>query len=670
MSDIDIKFLHKNAFSMLRTSEIKEKEYKVKDFNGDSKSFGKMGSFKLDLVDSDLNKKGFALCFFNEDGAIPDEIISDGFSGSAVYRERKSYKNESCAILVSNGSNSNTKALVSDSFEVIIRALNIGYAGNILYIPKGLGAKLVLPVLASTVDLVLEDKGLYRSYVQHECSKRACSPQSFINSGEEALKDFHDYLDKIFPGLNYDFRFAEYNKDGLVKKVLPVFDNFERILKKNDIAISYNEMTRNVEIDFLKMASSDLKSNGYLDDNSYAAKVNDIVSICLKSKMERDSVRELIQRASYSNTFHPVRTWIETKNWDGVDRISELLNTVKVSQKEAHLKPILIQKWLVSAVAGLYEEGGVSAEGTLIFKGRQALGKTSWIKSLVPQQIKSAFKEGALLDPNNKDLVHQSLNKWIVELGEIDSTLNRSDISALKAFLPKSHDEYRRPYAKEEISFSRRTVFFGSVNKTDILSDSTGNRRFWVLGAEEIDFNHGIDIQQLWAQVKCLYDAGSQWHLTLEEKKLLDLNNQDYMQSQSVDDLFFHTFYEETGELRNLKIVVKGKEVSAYDGVLSVHHILEAMGIKSDDKRKQGEIRTLLRDNLKAEEGRKAGYRGFILPVKINASGEALIEDTPEENTSFRDMQASSIIYEDLKIPHVSANRVLNRDSEGYRYNA
>src|SRR5207253_10045303 len=77
-----------------------------------------------------------------------------------------------------------------------------------------------------------------------------------------------------------------------------------------------------------------------------------------------------------------------------------------------------------------------------------------------------------------------------------------------KAFLSQQLDKMRLPYAYADSSFQRRTSFFGSVNEDTFLADPTGNSRFWVLPVTNVNHEHDIDMQQLWAQVLTLWDGG------------------------------------------------------------------------------------------------------------------------------------------------------------------
>ena len=70
--------------------------------------------------------------------------------------------------------------------------------------------------------------------------------------------------------------------------------------------------------------------------------------------------------------------------------------------------------------------------------------------------------------------------------------------------------------------------FFASVNDTNFLNDITGNSRWWTIPVQSINHQHGLDMQQVFAQIKenC-YDKGEQWWLTNEEEAQLTVLNKD-----------------------------------------------------------------------------------------------------------------------------------------------
>lgn len=65
-------------------------------------------------------------------------------------------------------------------------------------------------------------------------------------------------------------------------------------------------------------------------------------------------------------------------------------------------------------------------------------------------------------------------------------------------------------------------MFGATVNESDFLLDATGNSRFWTVAVEKLDYEHAIDMQQVFAQLKVAFGVGDQWWLTKEEEAQLE----------------------------------------------------------------------------------------------------------------------------------------------------
>ncbi|MFX4087236.1 VapE domain-containing protein [Sphingobium yanoikuyae] len=101
----------------------------------------------------------------------------------------------------------------------------------------------------------------------------------------------------------------------------------------------------------------------------------------------------------------------------------------------------------------------------------------------------------------------------------------RKDIARLKGFLTSDADRVRRPYAHMESEYPRRTVFVATVNDAKFLVDPTGNSRWWTIAARGLRKDHGIDMQQLYAQLAVELKGGGQWWLTKAEEEQLEAWN-------------------------------------------------------------------------------------------------------------------------------------------------
>jgi putative DNA primase/helicase len=299
------------------------------------------------------------------------------------------------------------------------------------------------------------------------------------------------------------------------------------VLKTHEVDVRYNVIKKRMEIEIPNMK--------FIADMKEEASLIEIEDRCINMGIPHTKVRDYLK--VLAKEYNPVKEWIDSIPWDGNDRMPAFLESL-VTQESNQLKEMLMRKWLISCVAAAYEVNGVELEGILVLQGAQGLGKTLWFKRLCDYN-KGWLLEGATLNPSDKDSVKRAVSHWIVELGEIESTFKKSDIDQLKAFVTSKTDELRLPYDRAFTTYQRRTAFYASVNAREFLTDTSGNRRFWVLAVKDIDVNHGVDMQQLWAQVKeTMYVPGQKnWFLSHDERELLQESNEGYRTQSSVEDL-------------------------------------------------------------------------------------------------------------------------------------
>jgi putative DNA primase/helicase len=306
---------------------------------------------------------------------------------------------------------------------------------------------------------------------------------------------------------------------GKTPRPLASLENFEVLSNYLGVSYSMDVMTGQeiIVVPGLKVAEG-------TEANSA---VTHMMSQAIIAGLPHALVPDFMSMLCAKNPFHPARIWVESKAWDGTSRLAAWYATIQAKDGQA-LKERMMRKWAISCIAALFKHGGVSAHGVLTLLGDQGIGKTSWLLNLVPRGLGFA-KDGMILRPDSPDSVRQVTSAWLVELGELDATFRKSDIAALKAFITQDSDTYRLPYARKNTVNPRRTVFFASVNDVKFLSDSTGNRRYWTIDCENINYQHDIDMQQLWAEVKVLFDNGENWYLDNEELLELNDSNEQFM---------------------------------------------------------------------------------------------------------------------------------------------
>ena len=349
--------------------------------------------------------------------------------------------------------------------------------------------------------------------------------------------DYNDHAveGELMPELNsvsvpVDFDWNKTEKG----RFLNTKENVRGVLTINQIDVRYNVIKKNMEIS--------VPNVDFIADMKDESALIEIEDRCIQIGVPHQKVRDYLKLLA--REYNPVKEWMESKPWDGITRLKMFLDTITSSNEP--LKEMLMTKWLVSCVAAVCEPNGVALEGILVFQGAQGLGKTLWFKRLADYE-QGWLLEGATLNPSDKDSVKQAVSHWIVELGEIESTFKKSDIDQLKAFVTKKSDELRLPYDRASTTYQRRTAFYASVNAREFLTDTSGNRRFWVVPVTDINANHGLDMQQVWAEVKESLYPQVDWFLNHDQREMLQDSNEYYRTQSSVEDLILeHVHFHST----------------------------------------------------------------------------------------------------------------------------
>ncbi|PKG93060.1 VapE domain-containing protein [Paraglaciecola sp. MB-3u-78] len=300
------------------------------------------------------------------------------------------------------------------------------------------------------------------------------------------------------------------------------------------ITVRYNVIKKDYEII--------IPGQAFCPDTAANTSLTVLVSLAALNGIYSGNFERYVYALASNNSFNPVMEWVGSKPWDGNDRITDLINTITTEDQNFSLclKQILITKWLLSGMAAASMPKSFACRGVLVLQGPQGLGKTRWVKSLVGDAAlcDEVMKLDHHLDASNKDSIINAIRHWIVELGELDSSLKK-DIARLKGFITNDRDKLRLPYDRKESDYPRRTVFAATVNAGDFLVDPTGNTRFWTLPCTAINYEHKIDTQQLWAQVYVLFNKGgkdAQWWLTAEEQELLEDCNSAHQIVNAISD--------------------------------------------------------------------------------------------------------------------------------------
>jgi Virulence-associated protein E/Primase C terminal 2 (PriCT-2)/Bifunctional DNA primase/polymerase, N-terminal len=372
-------------------------------------------------------------------------------------------------------------------------------------------------------------------------------------------------------------------------------ENFKHIMESYGVHIGYDMIRKDMPI-----------TVPYLEttiDNAKNVAIAHVRNICSMNDFPVTQIHSNIVALGDLNAFNCVRQWIERGRWDGVNRLPQFRATLTTTKDYPEdFKTVVMDKWMTSALAAVFDPE-FRARGVLTLSGPQGIGKTTWVNSLVnnAKLRKGVVLTGHSLDANSRDSKMTALTKWITELGEVEATL-KNDLPAFKAFITNDMDVFRRPYAAEDSTMPRRTVFCASVNSQFFLKDPTGNSRFWTLRVDKVNYDHGLDMQQVFAQYKEeFYDKGATWWLNPEEEARLTVINREFETISPVQE--------------SLTTLIEQGRSDGKDCVfMSATQLLKAIGIDRPNRTEVLEVHTVMTELVGAAR-KTSGNRGWAVPV-------------------------------------------------------
>ena len=242
----------------------------------------------------------------------------------------------------------------------------------------------------------------------------------------------------------------------------------------------------------------------------------------------KDTAMNSLLYVAKQNSFHPIVEYLENleknKNIEPVDinKIStEYLGT------DNPLYDQMMKVTLLGMVARVLDRG-CKFDSCLVLKGEQGIGKSSFWRILASDDwFCDTWQQ------TEKDLLLTIQTCWLFEIAELDGMTNKKDAAQIKSLLSSSKDNFRRPYEATNDFHPRPSIFVGTCNRADFLTDATGSRRFQIIDLQD----NFIDLEKLKKdRLKILkgaliaYRNGEKTYLDNAYQLESDLNNLNYQQ--------------------------------------------------------------------------------------------------------------------------------------------
>jgi predicted P-loop ATPase len=218
-------------------------------------------------------------------------------------------------------------------------------------------------------------------------------------------------------------------------------------------------------------------------------------------KLTKEMLRDGVWLVADDNRFDSAIQWLRTLEWDGVARVESFLTTYMGVTDSEYVRAVSRYMW--TAMAGRVLSPGCEAPMAPVFVGKQGAGKTRAVKALAPA---IDFYSELNLAERDAEASRRMRGRLVLELGELRG-LHTRDAESIKAFISRTHEEWRTLYKEFNTHFARRFLFFGTTNQEEFLGDETGERRWLPIMVGVCD-PEGIarDCLQLWAEACVVYD--------------------------------------------------------------------------------------------------------------------------------------------------------------------
>lgn len=364
---------------------------------------------------------------------------------------------------------------------------------------------------------------------------------------------------------------TEPSGEGKKLNALQIVINLSRSLWSG--RLKYNDFTKDIELDGDAVDMNDLR-------------------VQMSEERNKDPGFEKLEVAvnaiAKENRYNPIQDYLMTcEPGDGVlDNLAS-----RYFGTELPIYNTYVRKTLISAVARAMAPGS-KVDTVLILQGKQRHFKSTFFKVMAGEDyFDDSF--GNASDKDEKLKLHLS---WFIEWAELEVIFGKKGISATKAFLSSATDIIRPPYGRKTERMKRQSIIVGTTNEEAFLTDTTGNRRFWVIPVKQ-----KIDVKLLnserdaiWGAAYKAWKDGEQWWLSDEDDDLNDeLNKEHQMEDPWEVAVQNYLSAWETPAITTTQIMSKalGLEIARHDrkAQMKVAGILKTLGYERKKMRCNGD---------------------------------------------------------------------------------
>jgi hypothetical protein len=243
----------------------------------------------------------------------------------------------------------------------------------------------------------------------------------------------------------------------------------------------------------------------------------------------RELIWSTMEQVCRERTINAVQDYFNSLSWDGVPRCHRwLADTCGLPDSDV-LRAYSL-RWCIGLAARAMSPGS-KLDTCLVLTGPQSFGKSTICREWATIPGVGCLFSDTRFNLKDKDAYLQLYHALVYEDAEGASS-RTADKELRKAFLSSQIDRIRPPFGRKVRTFKRHTVIVQTSNSRNLLSDPTGDRRYWVVevpkdGKADLEWLR-TNREQLFAEAVARFKAGEQWWLTSAEEAMRTESNQPF----------------------------------------------------------------------------------------------------------------------------------------------
>jgi predicted P-loop ATPase len=261
----------------------------------------------------------------------------------------------------------------------------------------------------------------------------------------------------------------------------------------------------------------------------------------------------IIIESDFYPEYHPLRQYLQSlPAWDGSDYIDALASRVHVIGCSQEMHNRYFKKWIVAMVATWLVDDVTNHE-ILTYIGPQGIYKSTFMRQLLPPELRSYFSARNFAHRMNKDDRLELTEMGLIALEELDH-MKDYELNQLKAITTDPTVNERAAYAHFRERRAHLASFCGTGNNPRFLTDLSGNRRWLPFMVESIDspWERTTDYDGIYAQAYALWKQGFRYWFDDEENAELERHNRQFEEPNMEEELILtylrQPYGDEAGE--------------------------------------------------------------------------------------------------------------------------